>query len=166
MKPPPPSESRTLPSSVKAHVISSTSPTPTSTSPSSSLTSNGPEKATSSASEEKTKRISAANAIQTAIEDMRKAAQHGIFTPPPEGAGKMGRGWHQVKELFKFYIRGLKMLWVHRKTVKEIQQRLRDEAVDGKPARMTRWESQFIRTYKQDQIKYVNCYPCYPCCLI
>ena len=32
--------------------------------------------------------------------DMDEAAKHGILKPPPEGAGKIKRLFHQAKELF------------------------------------------------------------------
>jgi len=96
-----------------------------------------------------------ASAIQMAIEDMRKAQQHGILVPPPEGAGKIKSLFHQGKELFKFYYRGLKLIGVHRKTVNDIQARLAAEKAAGREPRMTRWESQFIRTYHQDLVKLV-----------
>ncbi|KAG8934139.1 hypothetical protein FRC02_010516 [Tulasnella sp. 418] len=93
-----------------------------------------------------------ASAIQLAIEDMRKAAQHGILKPPPEDAGRIRKTFHQAKELFKFYFRGIKMLWLHRKTVIEIKSRL---AQEGPSVPMTRWEMQFIRTYEKDMVKLV-----------
>jgi len=94
-----------------------------------------------------------ANAIRLAIEDMRQATQHGILKPPPEGAGALRRLYHQAKELFKFYMRGLKLVYIHRGTVKEIERRLASEKAEGREPQMTRWESQFIRTYQQDLVK-------------
>lgn len=88
-----------------------------------------------------------------AIEDMRKAEQHGILKPPPEDAGRIMRLFHQGKELFKFYFHGLKLIWVHRRTVKDIERRLAAEKAEGREPSMTRWEWQFIRTYKQDVVK-------------
>lgn len=93
------------------------------------------------------------SAIQTAIEDMRNAAQHGILAPPPENAGRVRRLWHQAKELFKFYWHGLRLIWVHRRTVNDIEKRLAAERAEGREASMTRWEWQFIRTYRRDLVK-------------
>lgn len=95
------------------------------------------------------------HAIQLAIEDMRLAIKHGILKPPPEGAGSMRRLYHQAKELFKFYVRGIKLIFTHRKTVKDIKARVDAEKAAGRTARMTRWETQFIRTYQQDLRKCV-----------
>lgn len=50
----------------------------------------------------------------------------------------------------KFYIRGIKLIWTHRKRVNEIEARLK---AGGEP--MTRWETRFIETYKIDAKKYV-----------
>ncbi|KAG8887667.1 hypothetical protein FRB98_009229 [Tulasnella sp. 332] len=93
--------------------------------------------------------------IQTAIEDMRKAEQHGILKPPPEDAGRIKRLIHHGKELFKFYWHGLRLIGVHRRTVKDIERRLAAEKAAGREPTMTRWEWQFIRTYKQDVVKLV-----------
>jgi len=93
--------------------------------------------------------------IQLAIEDMRKAEQHGILAPPPADAGRIRKLIHQGKELFKFYWHGLRLIYVHRKTVKDIQRRLAEEKAAGREASITRWEWQFIRTYKQDVARLV-----------
>ncbi|KAG8986501.1 Superkiller protein 3 [Tulasnella sp. 427] len=96
-----------------------------------------------------------ASAIRLAIEDMQKATQHGILTPPPEDAGTVRRLLHQGIQLFKFYLRGIKLIGVHRKTVLDIRKRLAAEKAEGKEPRLTRWESQFIKTYRQDLKKLV-----------
>jgi hypothetical protein len=59
----------------------------------------------------------------------------------------------KAKELFKFYIRGLKQLLVHRQIVKSIKARLREERAQGIDARMTWEEAHFIKTYKEDLAK-------------
>ncbi|KAG8900967.1 Superkiller protein 3, partial [Tulasnella sp. 403] len=99
--------------------------------------------------------LSQPSPIQIAMEDMRKASQHGILASVPEDAGPIRRLFHQGKELFKFYFRGLKLIAVHRRTVKDIQKRLSVAKAEGRPARMTRWELNFIKTYNQDIIKLV-----------
>lgn len=86
---------------------------------------------------------------------MQKATQHGILAPPPEDVGTVRRLVHQGIQLFKFYIRGIKLIGVHGKTVRDIRKRLATEKAEGKDARMTRWESQFIKTYRQDIKKCV-----------
>lgn len=96
-----------------------------------------------------------ASAIRLAIEDMQKATQHGILAPPPEDAGTVRRLVHQGIQLFKFYLRGIKLIGVHGKTVRDIRKRLATEKAEGKEARITRWESQFIKTYRQDIKKLV-----------
>ncbi|KAG9051352.1 hypothetical protein FS837_008447 [Tulasnella sp. UAMH 9824] len=96
-----------------------------------------------------------ASAIRFAIEDMQKATQHGILAPAPENAGTVRRLLHQGIQLFKFYIRGIKLIGVHGKTVRAIRKRLATEQAEGKESRMTRWENQFIKTYNQDVKKLV-----------
>ncbi|KAG8934380.1 hypothetical protein FRC01_003337 [Tulasnella sp. 417] len=96
-----------------------------------------------------------ASLIRLAIEDMQKATQHGILAPPPENAGTVRRLLHQGIQLFKFYLRGIKLIGVHRKTVQAIRKRLAAEQADGKEPKMTRWESQFIKTYREDVKKLV-----------
>ncbi|CAE6416887.1 unnamed protein product [Rhizoctonia solani] len=84
--------------------------------------------------------------IKIAIADVVKAAEQGTLAPPPPDASKIGKLWHQVKELFKFYVRGLKQLLVHRQIVKDIQAR---------GGQMTWEETHFIKTYKEDTIKLI-----------
>ncbi|EUC64115.1 LETM1-like protein [Rhizoctonia solani AG-3 Rhs1AP] len=84
--------------------------------------------------------------IKMAIADVVKAAELGALAPPPPDASKLGKLWHQVKELFKFYVRGLKQLLVHRQIVKDLKAR------GGK---MTWEEAHFVKTYKEDTIKLI-----------
>jgi len=88
--------------------------------------------------------------ITAAQHDMQSAAQHGILAPPPPNAGKIGKLFHQAKELFKFYFRGVKLIFTNRGRARQMQQRVKD---GGPP--LTRWEHQFIKTYKQDVLKLV-----------
>ncbi|CAE7206093.1 unnamed protein product [Rhizoctonia solani] len=87
-----------------------------------------------------------ASKIKIAIADVVKAAEQGTLAPPPPDASKLGKLWHQVKELFKFYVRGLKQLLVHRQIVKDLKAR------GGK---MTWEEAHFVKTYKEDTIKLI-----------
>jgi LETM1 and EF-hand domain-containing protein 1, mitochondrial len=103
---------------------------------------------------------------ETVKEDLNYAYTHGVLARPPQDAGKLATLWHQVKELFvrstrsvrsgvavaltftllqKFYLRGLKLIITHRKQAKEIQARVK---AGGEP--LSRWESRFIRTNKND----------------
>ncbi|KAG8715628.1 hypothetical protein FRC11_002180 [Ceratobasidium sp. 423] len=84
--------------------------------------------------------------IKIAIADVVKAAEQGTLAPPPPDASKLGKLWHQAKELFKFYVRGLKQLLVHRQIVKDLKAR------GGK---MTWEETHFIKTYKEDTRKLI-----------
>ncbi|KAI0700929.1 LETM1-like protein-domain-containing protein [Cytidiella melzeri] len=88
--------------------------------------------------------------ISTAKHDVEEATQHGILTPPPPNASTMRRLFHQAKELFKFYYRGLKLINTNRKRAKEMQQRVKN---GGPP--LTRWENRFIRTTYEDLVKLV-----------
>lgn len=88
--------------------------------------------------------------IETAKHDYEVAADHGLLAPPPENASRLRKLFHQAKELFKFYVRGLKLIYTNRARVLQIQQRVKD---GGLP--LTRRESRFIRTYKQDLVKLI-----------
>ncbi|QRV79194.1 LETM1 and EF-hand domain-containing protein anon-60Da, mitochondrial [Ceratobasidium sp. AG-Ba] len=93
--------------------------------------------------------------IKMAIADVVKAAEAGALVPPPKDAGKIAKLWHQAKELFKFYVRGLKQLLTHRQIVKDIQARVKDEKAQGIPSTMTWEEAHFIKTYQEDLVKLV-----------
>ncbi|KAI0268797.1 hypothetical protein BC834DRAFT_867242 [Gloeopeniophorella convolvens] len=87
---------------------------------------------------------------ETVKEDFKQAYIHGVLSPPPSDAGKIAKLWHQAKELFKFYARGLKLVVTHRKQVNEILARVK---AGGEP--MSRWESRFIQTNKGDLARLV-----------
>ncbi|KAG8720780.1 hypothetical protein FRC08_018239 [Ceratobasidium sp. 394] len=93
--------------------------------------------------------------IKMAIADVVKAAEAGALTPPPKDASKLGKLWHQAKELFKFYVRGLKQLLTHRQIVKDIRARIREEKAQGLPSTMTWEEAHFVKTYQEDLVKLV-----------
>jgi LETM1 and EF-hand domain-containing protein 1 len=44
---------------------------------------------------------------ETAREDLKQAYIHGVLARPPPDAGKIAKLWHQAKQIFKFYLRGL-----------------------------------------------------------
>jgi len=83
-------------------------------------------------------------------EDLKQAYIHGVLARPPPGAGKVATFWHQVKELFKFYFRGLKLVITHRKQVRAIQVRVK---AGGEP--LSRWERRFIQTNTSDLARLV-----------
>jgi len=83
-------------------------------------------------------------------EDLKQAYIHGVLARPPPGAGKVATLWHQAKELFKFYFRGLKLVITHRREAKAIQARVN---AGGEP--LSRWESRFIQTNKSDLARLV-----------
>ncbi|KAG8746965.1 hypothetical protein FRC10_002764 [Ceratobasidium sp. 414] len=105
--------------------------------------------------------------IKMAISDVVKAAEAGALTPPPKDASRLGKLWHQAsrshfkqierklthfkaKELFKFYVRGLKQLLTHRQIVKDIRARIREEKAQGISSTMTWEEAHFVKTYQED----------------
>jgi len=83
-------------------------------------------------------------------EDMKQAYIHGVLARPPPGAGKVATLWHQAKELFKFYFRGLKLVIKHRSQAQVIQARVK---AGGVP--LSRWESRFIQTNNSDLARLV-----------
>ncbi|KAH9046884.1 hypothetical protein EDB84DRAFT_1463972 [Lactarius hengduanensis] len=83
-------------------------------------------------------------------EDFKQAYIHGVLARPPPNAGKIATLWHQVKELFKFYLRGLKMVVTHYWQANEIQARVK---AGGEP--LSRWESRFIETNRTDLARLV-----------
>ncbi|KAG9088724.1 hypothetical protein FRC06_001901 [Ceratobasidium sp. 370] len=90
--------------------------------------------------------------IRMAIADVVKAAEAGALTPPPKDASKLGKLWHQAKELFRFYVRGLKQLLTHRQIAKDIRARIREEKAQGLPSTMTWEEAHFVKTYQEDLV--------------
>lgn len=88
--------------------------------------------------------------IELAKQDVQSATAHGILVPPPADASWIRKLIHQGKELFKFYWNGLKLINSNRQLSKEIERRVR---VKGIP--MTRWETVFVRTNKQDLVKLI-----------
>ncbi|KAH9940521.1 uncharacterized protein BXZ73DRAFT_98951 [Epithele typhae] len=115
-----------------------------------------PKAATSSEASESLKAtnekvpLSSTLGIDDAKKDMVDAAQHGILTPPPEGASWPKRLLHQAKELFKFYWNGVKLVNSNRLRVKAIQARIK-----GGGAPLSRWETRFIATNRQDILKLI-----------
>ncbi|KZV63648.1 hypothetical protein PENSPDRAFT_657109 [Peniophora sp. CONT] len=88
--------------------------------------------------------------MDMARRDLQVAQEHGVLVPPPETAGRVGRLWHQAKELFKFYMRGMKLVYTNRKASSEIQARVKS---GGDP--LTRWEARFIERTNSDVIKVI-----------
>lgn len=82
--------------------------------------------------------------------DIRASESAGVLRPPPADASKIGKLWHQAKELFKFYYGGIKMQWTHHKMVRDIHSRVKTEKANGIDRGMTRWETQFVRTHQKD----------------
>jgi len=88
--------------------------------------------------------------IDIAKEDIRSATAHGVLVPPPPDASWARKLLHQGKELFKFYWNGLKLIYSNRKMVKEIERRVQTQGIP-----MTRWETVFVKTNKQDLVKLI-----------
>ncbi|TFY59212.1 hypothetical protein EVG20_g7874 [Dentipellis fragilis] len=88
--------------------------------------------------------------IEITRRDLRDAQLRGILAAPPASAGRVGKLYHQAKEMFKFYWRGLKLFNTHRLQVREIKDRVKN---GGPP--MDRWETRFVRTFNQDAMKMI-----------
>ncbi|PPQ89561.1 hypothetical protein CVT25_012233 [Psilocybe cyanescens] len=82
--------------------------------------------------------------------DLHDAEAHGILTPPPPGANWFRRTLHQGIQLFKFYYRGVKLVFIRRKQIAVIKARVR-----GGGAPLTRSEFRLIETQKDDINKIV-----------
>ena len=94
--------------------------------------------------------------LQTTQSDILDATKRGILSPPPEDASKLGILWHNLKQLFYFYVRGIKLIFVtHRKQVSAIRRRVREAQARGEEASMTRSETRFLQTFKMDLVKSV-----------
>ncbi|KAG2342535.1 hypothetical protein BDR05DRAFT_934888 [Suillus weaverae] len=90
------------------------------------------------------------SAIELAKQDIADATAQGVLRPAPHDAGAIKRFTHQAFELLKFYFRGLKAINTHRKQAAAIRSRI---ATGG--AALSRAESRFIRTFKQDALKLI-----------
>lgn len=100
--------------------------------------------------EESAKTSAPDSIMQSVSHDYEQAHKHGILAPAPANASKIGKLWHQAKEIFKFYIRGIKLINQHRKRVNAMLSRVNS---GGEP--LTRWEVRFIRTYREDARKLI-----------
>jgi hypothetical protein len=87
---------------------------------------------------------------ETTKRDIEDAVKHGLLVPPPTHYNKFRQLIHQAIQLAKFYWRGLKLINIHRIRVGEIKKRV---AQGGPP--VSRWESRFMQTYRQDIIKLI-----------
>ncbi|KAF7790297.1 hypothetical protein EIP86_001251 [Pleurotus ostreatoroseus] len=88
--------------------------------------------------------------IESAQHDFEYASSHGILAPPPPGANKLQKLIHQAKEFFKFYWNGIKLINTNRLRTNRMRARV---AAGGPP--LTRWETRFVQTYKQDALKLI-----------
>ncbi|KAH9485296.1 LETM1 domain-containing protein mdm28, mitochondrial [Psilocybe cubensis] len=82
--------------------------------------------------------------------DLHDAQAHGILTPPPPDANWFRRTLHQGIQLFKFYYRGVKLVFFRRKEIAIIKARVR-----GGGAPLTRSEFRLIETQKDDINKII-----------
>lgn len=87
---------------------------------------------------------------ETTQRDIEDAVKHGLLVPPPAHYNKFRKLIHQAIQLAKFYWRGLKLINTHRIRVGEIKKRV---AQGGPP--ISRRESIFIQTYRQDTFKLI-----------
>ncbi|KAH9945649.1 hypothetical protein B0H21DRAFT_744037 [Amylocystis lapponica] len=88
--------------------------------------------------------------VEATKHDFEDASQHGILAPPPEGASWPRRLFHQAKEFFKFYMRGIKLIETNRRRARAMRDRVK---AGGAP--LTRWETRFISTNRTDIVKLV-----------
>ncbi|GBE81380.1 predicted protein [Sparassis crispa] len=133
------------PGPVKVSKATHTPTEPAAASPKPASTKANPEPLSPSASPDSTSKFAKATE-----HDFEEASKHGILAPPPEGAGMIRRLIHQGKEFFKFYWRGLKLIESNRRRAKAIRERVK---TGGRP--LTRWETRFIRTNKEDLLKLI-----------
>lgn len=166
--PPPPGTSKKVkvelrpgpakPSSISPSTKASSNPTTSRTPPTQTQGSTNvkphptkpPPLSATSPKEEALKEVEGKKIIDIAKKDMYDAAQHGILKPPPADASKIGRLFHQARELFKFYWAGLKFVFAHRKEAQRLQARVRS---GGAP--LTWREHRFILTNRSDVFKLV-----------
>jgi hypothetical protein len=95
--------------------------------------------------------------LEATKHDIAEATKHGILAPPPEDASRVGRVWHQLKQLFWFYWGGLKLIFVtHRRQASAIRRRAAEARAKGEVAVLSRWETRFLRTYDKDLVKYMT----------
>jgi len=99
---------------------------------------------------EQTKQGKSESIVDITLADMKYAQIHGVLVPPPADASTLGRLWHQAKELFKFYMRGMKLVYTHRVQAHEMLKRVKS---GGAP--LTRWEARFIARSQSDIRKLV-----------
>ncbi|GJJ06145.1 hypothetical protein Clacol_000334 [Clathrus columnatus] len=86
--------------------------------------------------------------------DFAEATRRGVFAPLPEGTSKIGAVWHNLKQYFWFYYRGLKLILVaHRRQAAAIKQRIKDAEAKGEDALMTRSETRFLQSYNRNLFK-------------
>ncbi|KAF4598369.1 Letm1 RBD domain-containing protein [Pleurotus pulmonarius] len=88
--------------------------------------------------------------IEMSKRDLEDAEKHGLMKPAPPNANWARRLLHKAIELFKFYYRGIKLVFTNRKRAAEIKSRIH---AGGSP--MTRTEFRFIEQYHQDIRKLV-----------
>lgn len=100
--------------------------------------------------------VPARGALESTKYDIAEATKHGILSPPPEGASRTSRVWHQLKQIFWFYWGGLKLIFItHRQHAGAIRRREAEARARGEEPGLSRWEAKFLRTYDRDLVKYV-----------
>ncbi|KIM45169.1 hypothetical protein M413DRAFT_441850 [Hebeloma cylindrosporum] len=92
----------------------------------------------------------AASPAEEVKKDLQDAEQHGILIPPPADANWIKRTLHQAIQLFKFYYRGVKLIFSRRKDIAIINSRIK---AGGPP--LTRAEYRLIHTQKDDINKVI-----------
>lgn len=96
--------------------------------------------------------------LQTTQADILDATKRGVLSAPPEDASKLGIFWHNIKQLFFFYSRGIKLIFVtHRKEAGAIRRRIQEARARGEVAAMSRMETRFVKRYRMDLVKSGPC---------
>ncbi|KAF9047288.1 hypothetical protein BJ165DRAFT_1082310 [Panaeolus papilionaceus] len=153
--PPPPPPTQQLSKKPKldlrpAPVKPTTKPTPPPLASSTPILKQQPKSTPASSSSKSSSGTGLAAAKEQAIKDIHDAESHGILTPPPPGADWFRRILHQAIQLFKFYFRGVKLIWSRRGDIAVINARVK---AGGAP--LTRAEWRLIQTQKDDINKVV-----------
>ncbi|KAH6914121.1 hypothetical protein BKA70DRAFT_1558131 [Coprinopsis sp. MPI-PUGE-AT-0042] len=94
--------------------------------------------------------ISLTAAKEEAQKVIADAEKHGILTPPPPGASWFKATLHKAIQLAKFYFRGVKLIFIRRKEIAAIRERIR---TGGPP--LTRAEFRLIARQKDDVNKVI-----------
>ncbi|TFK25480.1 hypothetical protein FA15DRAFT_668353 [Coprinopsis marcescibilis] len=109
---------------------------------------NAPLKSNPSSKQPET--ISLLDVKEVAQKDISDAQRHGILVPPPPDANWFKQTLHKAIQLAKFYFRGVKLIFIRRREIAAILDRVKS---GGAP--LTRAEFRLITTQKDDVNKVI-----------